>query len=300
MKLLHFIEDGQVKLGVWTDGGVVDAAAAAARFRQPAGESLRDAQDVISAGVEALTTLGRIVSMALCEPDGLLLPEAGLNWAPCVTRPNKIVCVGLNYRRHAEETKMAIPEHPILFHKFNNALNAHGEAVFLPSVTGEVDYEAELAVVIGRQAKYVPKENALDYVFGYCAANDVSARDLQRRTSQWALGKCCDGFAPLGPYLVTADEVGDPNDLAIRCLVNGEIRQNSSTSDMIFACDELVSYVSQHMTLEPGDVILTGTPEGVILGYPRERRVYLRDGDTVTVEIEKLGQLTNVMKAERV
>src|SRR5690606_1723583 len=142
---------------------------------------------------------------------------------------------------------------------------AHQDVILLPFNARQVDYEAELGIVIGKTAKRVTKEEAYEYVFGYCAANDLSARDLQFRTNQWLLGKCCDGFCPVGPYLVTADEVGNPNALGIRTYVNGEIRQNSNTADMIFHCDELVSYISQHMTLYPGDLILTGTPEGVIL-----------------------------------
>jgi 2-keto-4-pentenoate hydratase/2-oxohepta-3-ene-1,7-dioic acid hydratase in catechol pathway len=144
----------------------------------------------------------------------------------------------------------------------------------------------------------VPQEEALQYVFGYACVNDLSARDLQMRTNQWLLGKSCDGFCPLGPYLVTADEAGNPNELAIKAIVNGEVRQSSNTSDMVFGVDKIVSYISQHMTLVPGDVILTGTPEGVVLGLPPERQVYLRPGDEVTIEIEKLGALTNRFVAE--
>ena len=147
--------------------------------------------------------------------------------------------------------------------------------------------------MIGKEAKYVSKEDALGYVFGYSNVNDLSARDLQLRTHQWLLGKSCDDFSPLGPYLVTADEVGNPNDLSIKTTVNGEVRQSSNTSDMIFHCDEIVSYISQHMTLVPGDIILTGTPEGVVLGLPEDQQVYLKPGDVVTIEIEKLGALTN-------
>jgi 2-keto-4-pentenoate hydratase/2-oxohepta-3-ene-1,7-dioic acid hydratase in catechol pathway len=171
--------------------------------------------------------------------------------------------------------------------------------VTLPKTSAEVDYEAELAIVIGKRAKDVSEEEALDYVFGYSCANDLSARDLQLRTSQWLLGKTCDGFCPLGPYLVTADEVGDPNRLYIRTTVNGHVRQQSNTADMIFSCRQIVSYISRHMTLLPGDVILTGTPEGVVLGYPKEKRVYLQPGDVVGVEIERLGVLTNRMVADR-
>ncbi|MDF2659598.1 MAG: 5-carboxymethyl-2-hydroxymuconate isomerase, partial [Paenibacillus sp.] len=228
------------------------------------------------------------------------LDAASVSYGPCVTRPEKIICVGLNYRKHAEETNAKIPEFPILFNKFNNTLNGHGHDVELPVTSKEVDYEAELAIVIGRRTKHVSEEQALDSVFGYASANDISARDLQLRTNQWMLGKVCDGFTPIGPELVTADEIADPNQLNIRTVVNGEERQNSNTSDMIFNCKQIISYISRHFTLEPGDIILTGTPEGVVLGYPPEKRVYLQPGDVVTVEIENLGSVTNKMVAENV
>lgn len=253
----------------------------------------------ISGGDAVLNKLLSLAGFVTGNPDNsyLLLDDNGLTFGPVVTGPGKILCVGLNYRKHAEETGSAIPQTPILFSKFNNALAGHLEDVPLPAVSQQVDYEAELAIVIGRTASNVSKEDALDYVFGYCCANDLSARDLQFRTQQWLLGKTCDKFAPVGPYLVTADEVREPNNLRISCSVNGEVRQSSNTSDMIFHCDEIISYVSQHMTLEPGDIILTGTPEGVVLGYPQEKQVYLQAGDVVTVEIEKLGNLTNTMTA---
>jgi 2-keto-4-pentenoate hydratase/2-oxohepta-3-ene-1,7-dioic acid hydratase in catechol pathway len=228
-----------------------------------------------------------------------MLREDQITFGPCVTRPSKIICIGLNYRKHAEETNAPIPKYPILFNKFSNTLTGHDSSIPLPNrVTNQVDYEAELVIVIGKKTKYVTTEQALEHVFGYCNVNDLSARDLQMRTPQWLLGKTCDKFSPLGPYLVTADEVGDPNQLNIQCKVNGEVRQFSNTSDMIFRCDEIVSYISQHMTLYPGDIILTGTPEGVMLGYPEDKRVYLKDGDRVSIEIEGLGTLTNVMVNE--
>jgi 2-keto-4-pentenoate hydratase/2-oxohepta-3-ene-1,7-dioic acid hydratase in catechol pathway len=299
MKLLTFILHNRVRLGVKTDRGILDVTAA---LGQVSGEGIpQSIHEVILGGKEVLTAMETFVEKALSESTEhclYLLKEEELKFGPSVTHPGKIICVGLNYRKHAEETKSAIPEQPILFNKFNNALTGHGHDVELPRESKRVDYEAELAIVIGQKAKYIAKENALDYVFGYTCANDLSARDLQMRTAQWMLGKTSDGFAPVGPYLVTAEEVGNPNDLDIKCFVNGEQRQRSHTSDMIFHCDEIVSYISQHFTLEPGDIILTGTPEGVILGYPKDKRVYLQDGDTVTIEIEKLGVLTNRMVAE--
>ncbi|REK68668.1 MAG: FAA hydrolase family protein [Cohnella sp.] len=292
MKLLTFLKDGHYALGIRTDRGVLDVESAVGQGRRRAPTRLHEA---IEGGPQAVSALQAIAEQA---EDGWL-KEADLTLGPCVPHPGKIVCVGLNYRKHAEETNAPIPQYPILFNKFNNALAGHGEDIPLPAVSEKVDYEAELAIVMGKTAKNVGKEQALDYVFGYCNANDLSARDLQMRTPQWLLGKTCDKFLPLGPYLVTADEVGNPNGLGIRCTVNGEVRQNSNTSDMIFHCGELVSYISRHMTLEPGDMILTGTPEGVVLGYPPEKQVYLQEGDVVTVEIEKLGALTNRMVRER-
>lgn len=300
MKLVTYIAEGAYKLGVATEGGVVDVAGAVSLL---AGfDSVpKTVHEVIEGGADAVGALRKLVDAALADSSvasRVVLPEEGLEFGPCVTHPNKIICVGLNYRKHAEETNAPIPQYPILFNKFNNTLTGTGHDVPLPRVSNAVDYEAELVIVIGKEAKYVDKASALDYVFGYCNVNDLSARDLQLRTHQWLLGKSCDKFSPLGPYLVTADEVGDPNALDIRCIVNGEVRQNSNTSDMIFHCDEIVSYISQHMTLVPGDIILTGTPEGVVLGLPEEQRVYLQPGDVVTIEIEKLGSLTNRMVAE--
>jgi 2-keto-4-pentenoate hydratase/2-oxohepta-3-ene-1,7-dioic acid hydratase in catechol pathway len=301
MKLLTFIDNGSQQLGVKTDRGVVHITKALETVAAE-GPIATNVHQVIEGGAAATAALQAFVDKALAAggSEAYLLNEEELTLGPAVTHPNKIICVGLNYRKHAEETNAPIPQYPILFNKFNNTLTGHGADVPLPvRVTDKVDYEAELVIVIGKTAKYVSKEDALSHVFGYCNVNDLSARDLQLRTQQWLLGKSCDGFSPLGPYLVTADEVGNPNDLSIRCTVNGEVRQSSNTSDMIFHCDEIVSYISQHMTLVPGDIILTGTPEGVVLGYPPEKQVYLKDGDVVTIEIEKLGSLTNRMVNEQ-
>ncbi|WP_018759566.1 fumarylacetoacetate hydrolase family protein [Paenibacillus terrigena] len=293
MKLLTFIEEGQQRLGVQTAYGVLDVARAAAGDNHVP----QNVMDVIQGGQAVVDKLQSIVDQCGTSGDALL-DESTITYGPCVTAPNKIICVGLNYKKHAEETNAPIPAYPILFNKFNNTLTSHQAEIVVPNVTKELDYEAELVIVIGKNTKNVSREEALDHVFGYCAVNDLSARDLQMRTHQWLLGKTCDDFSPLGPYLVSADEVGDPNQLFIRAIVNGEVRQNSNTSDMIFPCDEIVSYISKHMTLVPGDIILTGTPEGVVLGLPPEQRVYLQPGDVVTIEIEKLGSLTNRFIAE--
>lgn len=208
---------------------------------------------------------------------------------PPVTRPEKIICVGLNYRPHVEESRMPIPEYPVLFNKFNNALRGAGEPVKVPGTTQKMDYEAELVMVIGRRCQNVSADQALDYVLGYTNGNDLSARDLQFRTGQWLLGKALDGFAPVGPYLVT-DRI-NPDALDIRCLVNGVERQHDNTGNMIFSCRFLIEYLSRHFTLQPGDLIFTGTPQGVIMGLAEDEQVWLRPGDEVVVEIEGLGRL---------
>jgi 2-keto-4-pentenoate hydratase/2-oxohepta-3-ene-1,7-dioic acid hydratase in catechol pathway len=297
LKLLVFVENSINRLGMHTDSGILDIEAASNALGAAAP---RDIQSVIEGGAAALSALRELAQAAhvyASEPQGVSFyrDEASLTLGPCVTRPEKIICIGLNYRKHAEETNAPIPTSPIVFSKFSNALTGHLSEVPLPAGSQAVDYETELAIVIGKTTQNVETESALEYVFGYCCANDLSERDWQLRTSQWILGKTCDRFAPLGPYLVTADEVGDPNSLTISCKVNGDTRQHSNTSDMIFRCDEIVSYLSKHMTLQPGDIILTGTPEGVVLGYPEAERVYLKSGDVVTVEIEKLGRLQNTM-----
>ncbi|MFP3387557.1 fumarylacetoacetate hydrolase family protein [Brevibacillus sp. SIMBA_040] len=298
MKLLTFHTERGLQVGIKTERGILDISKAAGTYHTD-DLSLQSIEQIVEGGVEVLESLARLLTLAGdADDDELWLAEDSLRLGPCVPYPGKIICVGLNYRKHAIESKLPIPESPVLFNKFTNSIAAHGETIQLPKGTSQVDYEAELAIVIGKKAKHVSKENALEYVFGYCNANDLSARDLQNRTSQWLLGKSCDGFCPVGPYLVTSDEVGNPNDLRIRSYVGGEVRQDSNTGDMIFACDEIVSYISSYMTLEPGDIILTGTPEGVILGYPKEKQIWLAAGDEATIEIEKLGRLTNRFQDE--
>jgi 2-keto-4-pentenoate hydratase/2-oxohepta-3-ene-1,7-dioic acid hydratase in catechol pathway len=228
--------------------------------------------------------------------DGPAMPLAGVRPLAPIPRPAKIVCIGLNYRDHALEAGLPLPEVPILFPKFANSVIGPGEPIVLPPETAEPDYEAELAVVIGRSAHRVDVGDAFGVVGGYTCANDVSARDLQSRTSQWMLGKAIDTFLPLGPVIVTPDEIPDPQALAIRCEVNGVELQSSSTAQMVFSVAELIASISRTMTLEPGDVIATGTPPGV--GFARTPPVWLRDGDEVTIEIERIGRLTNPVRTE--
>jgi 2-keto-4-pentenoate hydratase/2-oxohepta-3-ene-1,7-dioic acid hydratase in catechol pathway len=223
------------------------------------------------------------------------LEEARLH-APIV-RPGKIVAIGLNYEDHAAETGAEIPDKPIVFAKYPNTIVGPGEPIRIPPITEQVDYEAELAVVIGRRARNVPEAEALEYVFGYANANDVSSRDLQfSEGGQWTRSKSLDTFLPLGPYVVTRDEVPDPQNLYIRAILNGEVVQDGTTSRMIFSVAELVSFLSTGMTLEPGDVIITGTPPGV--GMARDPQLWMKAGDEVSIEIEGLGTLTNPVEAE--
>jgi 2-keto-4-pentenoate hydratase/2-oxohepta-3-ene-1,7-dioic acid hydratase in catechol pathway len=226
---------------------------------------------------------------------GPFVAEKDAHFAPCITAPQKIIMLGFNYRKHAMEVGVPIPKAPVLFNKYNNSLNAHGGTIRLPSrMAKKFDYEIELQVIIGKTAREVSEADALNYVFGYATGNDFSARDLQFRdgkASQFMLGKTSDGFMPVGPYLVGADVVGDPQKLAVECRVNGEQRQSSNTSDMIFSCAQIISYCSQVFTLEPGDLISTGTPEGVITGKPEAQQVWLKAGDKIACSVEKLGEL---------
>jgi 2-keto-4-pentenoate hydratase/2-oxohepta-3-ene-1,7-dioic acid hydratase in catechol pathway len=211
-----------------------------------------------------------------------------------IERPQKIVCVGLNYRDHAEEQGTALPERPLLFAKWPNTLIADGEAIVIPTISQNVDYEAELGVVIDRRARGVSVADALDYVRGYVVANDVSGRDLQFSDGQWVRGKSLDTFLPVGD-LVPASEVPDPQVLAIRAVLNGTVMQDSSTSNMIFGVAEIISFVSQAITLESGDLIITGTPAGV--GAFRDPPVWLKPGDEITIEVEGVGSITNPVTA---
>ena len=208
-----------------------------------------------------------------------------------IDRPQKIVCVGLNYRDHAEEQGTPLPERPILFAKWPNTLIGPGEPIVLPAISQKVDYEAELGVVIGSRVRGVSTENALEAVAGYVCLNDVSARDLQFADGQWTRGKSPDTFCPVGPRLVPRDEIPDPQSLSIRAILNGETMQESSTSNMVFGVADLIAYITRTVTLEPGDLIATGTPAGV--GVFRDPPVFLKAGDEITIEVEGLGSLTN-------
>ncbi len=242
----------------------------------------------LAGGTETITLAEAAVTTA--SPEAILDQSAVKLNAP-IPNPSKILCLGVNYRDHADESSSDVPEYPIVFAKLSNAIIGPGEPIQLPTVSDQIDYEAEFGVVIGRRAKDVSKADALDYVAGYLPFHDVSARDFQHRTSQWLLGKNFDTFGPMGPALVTADEVPDPTNLDISLRLNGEVMQSSNTRHLIFPVVDLIAEISSVMTLEPGDVISTGTPGGV--GAARTPQVFLKAGDVVEVEIEGLGVLRN-------
>lgn len=285
MKLTQLYENDRLILGIVTDQGIVNVAAEAERRGMKAPETM---MDVIRAGEQGREILECLADGPACFAEG--------RPAPVVTGCDKILCIGLNYRQHARECNLPLPPAPVLFNKFSNALAADGDSVYLDPGYVEYDYEAELVAVMGKPARNVSAEDALDYVFGYTCGNDLSTRDLQfARSNQWLLSKTFDGFAPIGPCVVTADSL-DPNDLAISSVVNGELRQNSRTSDMIFSLAEIIADLSRHFTLQPGDLIFTGTPQGVMHGYPKDQKNWLKPGDRVEIAIEGIGTLTNTFK----
>jgi 2-keto-4-pentenoate hydratase/2-oxohepta-3-ene-1,7-dioic acid hydratase in catechol pathway len=294
VRLLTFIgPEGELRLGALQPGGVVDLPSAANALGLPS--AVVDPTRIITLGEDGISIVRDVLDRVVGRPN-LVHDEASLVLGPAVPRPGKIIGVGLNYARHVAEAAMDLPEYPVLFAKYSNALAGHATTITLPHDAAQYDYEVELAVIIGRRAKRVPVERARGYVLGYATANDLSARDLQFRTSQWLLGKSLDGFLPLGPYLVTSDEVVDPGNLELRSWVNGELRQDGCTCDMIFDIDQLIGTVSRYISLDPGDIIITGTPDGAVLGRPNP--VWLRGGDLVEVEVEGLGRLSNRLALE--
>ena len=232
-----------------------------------------------------------IKALDQAKEKGWLVPSRDAYWFAPVPRPGKVICIGLNYRDHAAESNMPLPEKPVVFSKFSTAVIAPGEPVVLPAGSKQVDYEAELAVVIGRHAKNVSADQAYDYVLGYTAFNDVTARDFQFADGQWQRGKSCDTFAPMGQAIVTTDVITDPHKLSIRLTLNGQTMQNSNTDQLIFSVPQLIEFISESITLEPGDVIATGTPPGV--GFARTPPVFLKPGDEMEVLIEGIGGLGN-------
>lgn len=281
-------------------GTVEQLGVAAGERWLPAGELVVNGPDTIgallAAGPDGLDALRRAASPDRIAQDGR--PLDGLTLLAPVPRPGKVIAIGRNYREHAAEEGADPPREPLIFSKWPSSIVGHGAEVrWSAELTHQVDYEAELAVVIGRRARRVAVGDALDYVLGYTCLNDVSARDLQFADGQWVRGKSLDTFCPMGPALVTADEVGDPQDLAIRCAVGREEVQSAHTSQMYFSVAQIISHCSQAFTLEPGDVIATGTPGGV--GVFRDPPRFLGDGDLVSVEIERIGRLDNICRIDK-
>ena len=305
MKLLTYIHSGQARLGALLDGRVIDLTAAYATFwattkPKSAVPFPADMVGFLQGGDRLLEAARAALDWAKTAPEAATrefthrLDEVRIG--PPVGNPSKIMCIGLNYHDHCREQNVPVPSSPIVFVKFPSALTAPDEPItWPPDVSKQVDYEAELAVVFKRAARNVAPEDAYDTVAGYTILNDVSARDVQFGDKQWVRGKSFDTFCPCGPYLVTADEVGDPQQLAIQCRVNGEVRQDSNTNEMIFKIPELIAFISKTCTILPGDILSTGTPDGV--GVFRKPPVFLKAGDVVEVEIEKLGTLRNPVVA---
>ncbi len=288
MKLVTYTLGGQTRLGAVRDDGVVDLAAAS-------GGGLPGDMLTLLQGGEAAMALARDVVQNAAER----IPLGQVKLRAPILNPSKVVAIGLNYMDHCREQKVDPPKAPLIFAKFPSSIIGPGEAIrWDPALTSQVDFEVELAVVMGRTARRLAESEALEYVAGYTICHDVSARDLQFGDGQWVRGKSLDTFCPLGPYLVTRDEIPDPHNLAIRCTVNETVLQNSNTFELIFKIPYLIAYASRAFTLLPGDIITTGTPDGV--GVFRSPKIFLKDGDVVTLEIEGLGQLRNPCVEERV
>lgn len=282
MKLVTFSLSGQSRLGVLrADGAIADVSRAdsgiPADMREflAGGEALRQRAESVAGGIAA----------------EYVLDTQTAHIGPPIPHPDKILCIGVNYKDHIEETNSETPEHPVVFSKYSNTIIGPGDAIHLPAISEMVDYEAEFAVVMGRTARNVAKADALDYVGGYTILNDVSARDFQKRTSQWTIGKSFDTFAPIGPVLVTPDEIPDPHTLDIKLRLNGVEMQSSNTAQLLFNVNALIEDITAAITLQPGDIISTGTPGGV--GMARDPQVLLKPGDEIEVEVEGIGVLRN-------
>ena len=281
MKIVTYRSDNGAKTGVVSDDRVIDLESCGFDA---------DMKDLLSTGID-------VTAIAAKLDDGTSMPLADVELLAPVPNPGKVLAIGLNYGDHIEESGMDAPKHQVWFNKQHNCINGPYAPINLPSVSPMLDYEAELCLVIGKQCKHVPRERAHEVVAGYCCGNDVSVRDWQIRVQTFQIGKSFDTHGPIGPYLVTPDEVGDPHALDIRCLVNGEERQHSNTRHLIFDCFDAIAHLTQAFTLDVGDVLFMGTPSGV--GAAMKPPVWLKEGDVVRVEIDKLGYIENTVVAEQ-
>ncbi|MCA9983416.1 MAG: fumarylacetoacetate hydrolase family protein [Anaerolineales bacterium] len=290
MKLVSYLHHNTATVGILVDGQLHDLNRIHRARMGDTAAALLTMESLLNMGDAGMALAA--TSLDFSQVNGMVtVPENEITYLPPVTRPSKILALGRNYAAHAAEGGSAPPDYPMFFHKTMTSLSGHQQTILIPEVCHNVDFEAELAVIIGKSCRNVSEADALEYVAGYTVANDVTDRAWQRRTSQFTIGKMIDGFGPLGPALVTRDEVPDVQALGIRGFLNGELMQESNTNMMLFSVAFTIHYVSQVVTLLPGDVILTGTPEGV--GFARKPPVWLKDGDEFTVEVDGVGRLTN-------
>lgn len=299
MKLVQYYKKTSTRttqLGIETPHGLINAAKLRNYFKKETDYTM---ESVINNSAEQLTQLKDLIEQLVSskiEIGNFIENKDQITYLPVVQTPEKIICVGMNYLDHVKEMDGEVPLNPILYNKFNNTLAAHQQDIPLPPVARQVDYSAELVVVIGREMKNVQKENVFDYIFGYTVGNNFSDRKLQRKSSQWMLGKTLDYFAPVGPRIVTKDEIPHLDDLNVTLKVNNQVVQNGNTKDMIFDVPTILSYLSKHITLEPGDLIFTGTPKGVILGRPDNEQNWLSQNDLIEVTVSNIGTLINQIK----
>ncbi len=297
MKFMNFSMPGSedVRLGLMLEEGCLDLNGAHSG-EQVVLETATSLDDVLRGNNGLQNLEKRLSAINLSSMAEFVIPTGGFRPRQPVFAPQKVIGIGLNYHDHAKEVRKTLPSEPLLFAMYPNAVIGYDDAIVIPAMSDKIDYEAELGVIIGRRGRHIQVEDAIDYVAGYTIVNDVSARDLQSSDSQWIRGKSFDTFAPMGPCMVGTSVLGDGDGLDIRLRLNGETMQDSNTRNMIFKVPDLVSYISQIMTLEPGDVISTGTPSGV--GVGRKPQVFLKPGDVVEVELEGVGTLRNAVKKE--
>lgn len=310
MKFVRYLSGGMPQLGLLSDGQVLNLAAAFASLRRQGGLTKMpewvkngDLDQMLQAGDDAVESVRAASAFIETDPapmsrqkTRLFSPLTDLRLLPPIRRPGKLLCVGLNYPMPGSPSASSPAQYPVLFHKAATAMVGHGSPIVIPRFSQEVEYEGELVIVIGKTGRYISKSEALSFIAGYTIANDVGARDVQNRSSQWTSGKMIDTFCPIGPAMVTSDEVPDPNQLQIKTTVNGQLVQDGGTDQMIFDVSSLVSAISELCTLEPGDLILTGSPKNC--GTQPDPRIFLKAGDLVSITIEPLGTLSSPVTAE--